>query len=97
MRYRIRFLPLADLDLLEIDANLEKYPVKASRFFETLDKQILRLADMPMIYPVYEDVPAYRKMTVDDYLVFYVVNDETKMIDIHRIINGRMYVAKHLL
>ena len=32
----------------------------------------------------------YRKLVVDDYLVFYVVIDEEATIEIHRIINGKI-------
>jgi plasmid stabilization system protein ParE len=48
------------------------------------------------MYPVYEDVPLYRKMVVLDYLVFYIVNEQKRRVDIHRIISGRMDVSKQL-
>ncbi len=95
-KYKIRYLPLADLDLMEIDERLRQAPVKASKFFAALDKQTAQLADMPLMYPAYDDVPLYRKMVVLDYLVFYIVNEQKKRVDIHRIINVRMDVIKHL-
>jgi plasmid stabilization system protein ParE len=95
-KYKIRYLPVADLDLVEIDEGLSNFRVKASKFFATLEKQTAQLAKMPLMYPVYDDVPLYRKMIVLDYLVFYTVNEEKKRVDIHRIINGRMDVKRHL-
>jgi toxin ParE1/3/4 len=36
----------------------------------------------------------YRKMVVDDYLVFYVVLDEA--IEIHRILHGKRDIGRYL-
>jgi plasmid stabilization system protein ParE len=94
--FKIRYLPLADVDLIEIDERLCNAPVKASKFFAALDKQTALLADMPYLYPVYEDVPPYRKMVVLDYLVFYIVDEQNNRVDIHRIISGRMDVSRQL-
>ena len=96
MRYKLRYLPAADLDLMEIDEQLSQFPVKASKFFSLLDKQTSKLKDTPLMYPVYDDVPLYRKMVVLDYLVFYIVNEAKKNVDVHRVINGRMDVKKQL-
>lgn len=96
MRYKVRYLPLAELDLTEIDAALSQFPVKASKFFAALEQKLLLLADMPSMYPIYDDFPIYRKITVLDYLVFYIADDAGKTIDVHRIINGRRDVKNVL-
>ncbi len=95
-KFRLRYLPMADIDLIEIDEALGEAPVKASKFFSMLDKHTAILVSMPLMYPVYDDFPIYRKMLVLDYLVFYAVNESNGSIDIHRIINGRMDIAKQL-
>lgn len=90
MEYKVRLLPKANVDLVEIDANLADFPQKARRLFLALDKQLALLREMPQMYPVYEDVPAFRKMVVLDFLVFYTVDDAAREILIHRMRPGRM-------
>jgi len=41
---------------------------------------------MPLMYPPYQDNPAYRKMTVGDYLVFYKVNEGARTVEVYRIL-----------
>jgi len=36
--------------------------------------------------------PIYRKMVVDDYLVFYVVNDAKRVVEIRRILHGAIEI-----
>ncbi len=95
-KHRLRYLPMADLDLVEIDETLSQAPVKAAKFFSSLDKQAYLLTKMPFMYPIYDEMPVYRKMVVLDYLVFYTVNEKAATIDVHRIINGRMDVKSRL-
>ena len=87
---------MADLDLVEIDETLANAPHKAAKFFSSLDKQAFLLKTMPLMYPIYDDVPFYRKMVVLDYLVFYTVNESAETIDIHRIIYARMDIKNRL-
>lgn len=93
-KYRVRYLSIANLDLMVIDEQLGAFLAKAARFFSILDKQAPQLADMPVMHPIYDDISLYRKMVVLDYLVFYIVNETKKTVDIHRIINGKMDVQR---
>ena len=40
--------------------------------------------------------PTYRRMVVDQYLVFYRVNDETKAVEIHRVLRGTWNLPQYL-
>lgn len=45
---------------------------------------------------VYRLDPAYRRMVVDQYLVFYRVNDENKIVEIHRVLRGAWNLPQYL-
>ena len=47
MRYKIKYLPIANLDILAIDEVLAEYPNKAGRIFQEMDKKLKLLEDMP--------------------------------------------------
>ena len=97
MKYDIRFTPDFELDLAELEISLFEYPKKAKRIIEKIDKIILKLVDMPQMYPIYEDFPIFRKIVVEDYLIFYLINEEKKCIEIHRLIYGKMNIKNQLL
>ena len=96
MKYKIKFRPEFDLDLIELDLSLSEYPQKAGRIIAKLDEAISFLTQMPNLYPVYEDFPIFRKIVIEDYLAFYVVNEEAKAIEVHRLIYGGMDLRKWL-
>jgi plasmid stabilization system protein ParE len=97
MSYRIRYLPETLTDKAEIKAYLSQYYESTVKgFFALLKKRINRLKRFPYSCPVYEDDPDYRKMIVGDYLVFYVVNDETKIVEIHRIFHGSRDIRRNI-
>ena len=77
MTYKIKYLPLAVQDLNEIARYLSGfYPKTARRVLKELREKITKLGDTPKMCEVYRLDPAYRRMVVDQYLVFYRVNDE---------------------
>ena len=89
MRYRIRFLLETTTDRANIKAYLDQfYAGSAKRFFVLLKKKISRLKDFPYSCQIYEDNTDYRKLIVGDYLVFYVVNEDEKFVEIHRILHS---------
>jgi addiction module RelE/StbE family toxin len=97
MRYKIQYLGKAVEDIKAIKAYLSRfYPNTPVKFLSVLKKHVSDLQDMPYMYAVYEDVPAYRKLLVSGYLVFYKVNEEKKPVEIHRILSGSRDVARDL-
>ncbi len=96
--YNLRYLPLAKLDLFEIDAYLSKHSLsKAKSFIEELNNKCKALQLMPFMYPYYRDSPIYRVMIVMEYLVFYIADEKLSQIDIHRIIYGGMDISKQII
>ena len=58
-----------------------------------ISERILSLKDMPFRYPKYLDNPNYRWTGVKNYMIFYKVTDETKTIEIHRILHGARNIS----
>ena len=90
MRYKIEYLSTFHEDVLSVAEFLAEYPRKAARIFAKIDSILQHLGDMPEMYPVYHDKPSFRFIVVEDYLVFYKVKKQGGIIEIHRLIYGRM-------
>ncbi len=90
--YKIEYLPLAKNDLLEIvdyiSHNL-KNPKAANRLAEEIIGEIKGLSAFPYSAPIYIPIRLleheYRKLLVKNYMVFYWVEERTKVITIARI------------
>ena len=97
MTYKIKYLPLAVQDLNEIARYLSGfYPKTASRVLKELREKITKLGDTPKMSYVYRLDPAYRSLVVDQYLVFYRVKDENKIVEIHRVLRGAWNLPQYL-
>jgi addiction module RelE/StbE family toxin len=90
MAFKIEYIATFHFDVLAVVDSLEEYPQKAKRIFEKLDRKLVSLAEHPEMYPIYDDFPDFRKIVLEDYLIFYSVNERDKIIEIHRFIYGRM-------
>ena len=97
MKHRIKYLPDAVADRDTIKAYLSQfYGSTSSNFFTLLKKRTEQLKAFPCSCPVYEDDHDYRVLVVGDFLVFYMVNEEQKTIEVHRIIHGSQDIRRHL-
>lgn len=88
MKYNLEYISVFFEDILEVETNLIEYPQKLKRIFSQIDKILVNLVDMPHMYPVYQDFPLFRKITIEDYLLFYAVAGNT--IEVHRLIYHKM-------
>ena len=61
-----------------------------------LREKITKLGDTPKMCELYRLDPTYRKMVVDQYLVFYRVNDEIKTVEVHRVLRGAWNLPQYL-
>lgn len=94
--YNVLFLPLAQNDLVEIVryiANELHNEQAANSFADEIMKATDRLADFPYAYPVYMPIRStkneYRKISVQNYLIFYTVDERTKTVTIARVIYAK--------
>ena len=89
MNYRIRYLPETLKDKAEIKQYLSQYYASTvKKFFALLKKRIAQVKQFPYSSPVYEDDADYRRLVVGDYLVFYMIDEANKIVEIHRIFHG---------
>ncbi len=90
--YKVRIYPAAKQDLLDIVAYLNTLsPEAALRLYDKITQEIMSLSQMPERCPRPRDLAlaakGYRCLTVEKYLVFYVVSHDT--VQIRRILYGR--------
>ncbi len=94
--YSIQITEPAEQDLYEIGSYISKEllePETAKKVISKIAKGIYSLEDMPLRNPLVADESlAYkgiRKIMVDNYIVFYIVNEESKRVTIIRILYGK--------
>ena len=93
---KLEYISTFYADIANVESYLEEYPQKAKRIFREMDNKLSNLIDNPELYPIYEDFPVFRRIVVEDYLVFYAINERANIIEVHRLINGKMDVPKQL-
>jgi addiction module RelE/StbE family toxin len=97
--YKIQYLPQAKTDLAEIVdyISTELHAPKAVLdLLDDLEHSIEILGKFPYSHRVYIPIKAleceYRILPVNNYLVFYTVIEHEKIVEISRILYGRMNV-----
>ncbi|MFA9399099.1 MAG: type II toxin-antitoxin system RelE/ParE family toxin [Clostridiaceae bacterium] len=95
-KYKIRFTPKASDDLDEIYRYIasELYSiVSANNLMYKIETSIMRLADFPLSCSFVDDdtlkEKGYRKLVIDNYIAFYIVNEIEKIVVIMRVSYGR--------
>jgi len=88
MSYQIRLSPTADLDL---DGAVLYYSAQLAglgiRFASETNDALVKIGEMPFAYSIrYENVRA-AKIRSFPYLIFYTIDERTKVINVLRIFN----------
>ena len=96
MKYKIKYLPSFDNDIVRISEALDEHPEKVARLFKEMDEKLIRLEHMPNMWPIYYARPKYRKMVLEDHLLFYTVDDHKRVVRVYRIIYGKMDASMHI-
>ena len=97
MKYKIVFLSEAMEDSEEIRKYLSLYYKNTAKMFFTLLKERINLLrNNPQIAQRLPERSSYRRLVVDDYLVFNKVNDIKKQIEIHRILHGSKDIGRYI-
>lgn len=99
--HKIVYLPVAKRDLKEIVSYISNElnsPKAALNIINSLDESISKLAEFPFLYREYEPInpllDRYRIISVKNYVVLYIVLEET--VEIRRIIYAKMDYEKLL-
>ena len=97
MRYSLEFLPIAEKDIRGIAMYIAyelSAPVAAKNLVREIRGKANSLRDMPYMYREYHNEPhnetVYRAMPVKNYIAFYTVCEERKVVEIHRVLYARM-------
>jgi len=97
MRYKVEYIETARQDVGGIKEYLSQfYPSTPLKVLAEIKKSVENLRDNPFICPEYEGNPAYRRMVVLDYLVFYKVFEATGVMEIHRVLHGKRDIKAYL-
>ena len=96
MNCEIEYISAFYSDVQTVENFLEEYPNKVARIFAKAEKSISNLKDMPEMYPIYMDVPSFRFIVVEDFLAFYKFIKERRIIEVHRLLYGRMDIPGHI-
>lgn len=94
--YEVHFTNKAEQDFMEILLYISetlKEPVIAARLYDTLKRHVQSLDHMPLRYAVVEEEPyrtyGVRKIPVENYTAFYIVEEEHKKVHVLRILYNR--------
>lgn len=91
--YKLEFLPLARQDMVDIVRYIS-CDLQNREAAERLSLKLMKAADnillFPYANPVYTPIRPlkheYRKLLIDNYMMFYCVNEYTKMVTVVRVI-----------
>jgi len=101
MLYKIDYLPIAKRDITDISGYISdelSAPKAAMDLLDAFDKAIDGLRDFPYAYRVYQPVESleneYRRIPVKNYVVFYTVDEQKRLVEIHRVLYAKMDLTK---
>lgn len=95
-RYRVDVSEPAESDIRDIiryiSAQLSA-PMAATKMMDALEEAIAGLADMPQKCPPVTDErlasAGYRKLILNNYIVFFTIDEKLKVVDVERILYAR--------
>lgn len=95
-RYRVNISEPAEGDLRDIvryiSAQLSA-PITATKMMDAIEEALAGLADIPQKCPPVSDERlesmGYHKLVVKNYVVFFTINEKSKVVDIERILYAR--------
>lgn len=100
MIYKLRYLPLAKEDLIEIvvyTQNILKNPIAAENILSKIENTIFKRLENPEAYAVWQSSKKreldYRIINVGNYTIWYVVIGN---VEVRRILYSRMDEGKFL-
>jgi plasmid stabilization system protein ParE len=101
--YKLEYLPVATRDMAEIARYISHVlfnPAAAEKLAVEMTEAAERLMDFPYRCPVYTSQKPlqkeYRKLLVGNYILFYSVDEVSKLVTIARVLYARRDYEKHL-
>ena len=101
--YNLEFLPIAKDDMLEIVKYISeelKNPIAAQNLAEDFISSAQRICEFPYSNSVYTPIKPldmeYRRIIVNNYLMFYTVDEKNKTVTIMRVIYAKRDIETQL-
>jgi len=96
MNYLPNITDLAEEDILttvKYIVNDLKNPIAANNLLNEIERHEKNLEDNPYIYPLVNDdylsEKGLRLIVINNYLMFFIINEENKIVNIIRFLYGR--------
>ncbi len=92
-KFSIEYLPIAESDIEDIVNYISTdNPSAGIKILDEFDVIISKLSSFPKLGPLPKDEIlkrlGYRVLVIGNYLVFYAIKEEEKIVEIRRIIHG---------
>ena len=98
MKCRVEYHDNASHDVKEITTQLALYYASTARNFKKLlVNKVASLKKTPYICQPSEIDPFFRRMVVGNYNLFYSVDEQKKLVTIHRIFHHTRNISKEML
>ncbi len=95
-KYRVEVAEPADSDLRDIAQHISSQlapPMTAAKMMDAMEEAIAGLAAMPQKCLLVTDdrlvSMGYRKLVVKSYVVFFTIDEKSKVLDVERVLFGR--------
>jgi plasmid stabilization system protein ParE len=102
--YKLEYLPIAVRDMAEIAAYISHVlsnPAAAEKLAVEMTEAAERMTAFPYMYAVYASKKPlqneYRKLLVQNYILFYCVDETSKIVTITRVLYARRDFDRHLV
>jgi toxin ParE1/3/4 len=98
-KYQVKIYPRAEKDLWEIKEYFnQSLQISCNKLFLKLAEYLKKLESYPLLFPSVKDpilaAQGYRFISIDNYLIFYVIADD--IVQIHRFLYARRDYASLL-
>ena len=101
--YNLEFLPIAKKDMDDIIfyiSNNLKNNTAAAKTAQNFIKEANQILEMPYSYPIYQTKgklkQMYRSKIIDNFIMFYTINEENKIITIIRVLYQKRDISNIL-
>jgi len=96
VNYRVDVSERAEKDLRDIVRYISAQispPMTALKMMDNIEEAVMGLAVMPQKCPLVTDerlvIIGYRKMFVKNYIVFFTIDEKSKVVDVERILYAK--------
>ena len=101
--YKLEYLPVAQRDMVEIVRYISgelQNPTAAARLAMELVNAVESVLTFPYALPAYQPIRSlkreYRKILVQNFLMFYWVDEEKKLVTVARVVYAKRDISRLL-